>query len=100
MRWKHSHETFGLDNRENIVIHMADSAMWVAGAGLKSGYVHGETDEFSHYAVKDLVTHHDWLTTVLDRFGLDAKSLNFEVGTQKLSLVENANARIIKENLA
>jgi hypothetical protein len=75
-------------------------SMWVAGAGLKSGYVHGETDEFSHYAVKDLVTHHDWLATVLDRFGLDAKSLSFDVGTQKLSLVESPNARIIQEILA
>lgn len=75
-------------------------SMWVAGAGMKSGYVHGETDEFSHHAVKDLVTHHDWLTTVLDRFGLDAQSLHFEVGAQKLSLVENPSARVIQEILA
>lgn len=75
-------------------------SMWVAGAGIKGGYVHGETDEFSHYAVKDLVTHHDWLTTVLDRFGLDAQSLHFEIGTQKLSLVESPSARVIQEILA
>ncbi len=74
-------------------------SMWVAGAGIKGGYVHGETDEFSHYAVKDQVTHHDWLATVLDRFGLDAKSLNFEVGAQKLSLVENPAARVVQEIL-
>ncbi|XZE44800.1 DUF1501 domain-containing protein [Pirellulaceae bacterium SH467] len=75
-------------------------SMWVAGAGIKGGYVHGETDEFSHYAVKDLVTHHDWLTTVLDRFGLDAQSLHFEIGAQKLSLVESPSARVIQEILA
>lgn len=75
-------------------------SMWVAGAGIKGGYVHGETDEFSHYAVKDQVTHHDWLATVLDRFGLDAKSLHFEVGAQKLSLVENPAARVVQEILA
>jgi arylsulfatase A-like enzyme len=50
--------------------------------------------------VKDIVTHHDWLATVLDRFGLDAKDLHFDVGTQKLSLVENPNARVIQEILA
>lgn len=75
-------------------------SMWVAGAGVKSGFVHGATDEFSHHAVQDVVTHHDWLATVLDRFGLDAHSLSFEVGGQKLALVENPNARVVTEILA
>ncbi|MBL8856385.1 MAG: DUF1501 domain-containing protein [Planctomycetaceae bacterium] len=70
-------------------------SMWVAGAGIKSGYVHGATDDFSHYAVQDIVTHHDWLTTVLDRFGLDAQALKFEVGGQKLAMVENPSAKVI-----
>jgi hypothetical protein len=74
-------------------------SMWVAGAGCKSGYVHGATDEFSHYAVQDIVTHHDWLATVLERFGLDAQSLHFEVGTQRLQLVENPSARVVGEIL-
>lgn len=75
-------------------------SMWVAGAGIKGGYVHGETDEFSHYAIQGQVTHHDWLATVLDRFGLEAKSLHFENGAQKLSLVENPAARVVQEILA
>lgn len=74
-------------------------SMWVAGAGVKGGYVHGATDEFSHYAIEDKVTHHDWLTTVLDRFGLDAHQLHFEVGTQRLSLVENPQAQVVTKIL-
>lgn len=75
-------------------------SMWVAGAGVKTGYVHGKTDDFSHQAIEGLVTHHDWLTTVLDRFGLDAHKLNFEFGNQKLALVENPAARVVTEILA
>ena len=32
-------------------------SMWVAGGGFKGGYAHGETDEFGHKAVKDIVNH-------------------------------------------
>ena len=72
-------------------------SMWVAGAGLKSGYVHGVTDEFSHYAVENKVTHHDWLATVLSRFGLDHRELKFRLGARTLTLVENAEARVVSE---
>lgn len=75
-------------------------SMWVAGAGLKRGYVHGATDEFSHYAVEGVVTHHDWLATVLDQFGLDHRQLHMQVGPRALRLVENAAARVVTEILA
>ena len=75
-------------------------SMGVAGAGVKTGYVHGKTDDFSHQAIEGLVTYHDWLTTVLYRFGLDAHKLNFEFGNQKLALVENPAARVVSEILA
>jgi hypothetical protein len=35
-------------------------SMWVAGGGFKSGMTFGETDEFGHRAVQDIVTHHDY----------------------------------------
>lgn len=75
-------------------------SMWVAGGGLKAGCVHGATDEFSHYAVEDVVTHHDWLATVLNRFGIDHRELRFRVGTRSLALVEDEEARIVDEILA
>lgn len=75
-------------------------SMWVAGGGFKSGHVHGATDEFSHYAVDGIVHHYDWLATVLNRFGLNHRELSFRVGPRELRLVENDEARVVKELLA
>ena len=74
--------------------------MWVAGGGLKDGCVHGVTDEFSHHAVEDIVTNHDWLATVLNQFGFDHRQLKFRVGTRELALVENPAATVVDKILA
>jgi hypothetical protein len=71
-------------------------SMWVAGGGLKQGCVHGKTDEFSHHAVEDVVTNHDWLATVLHLFGLDHQQLKHRVGNRMLSLVDNPAARVVE----
>ncbi len=75
-------------------------SMWVAGGGLKQGYAHGKTDEFSHHAVEGVVTNHDWLATVLHLFGLSHEELKFRVGSRTLVLVENRAAKVVKEILA
>ncbi|MCY3012399.1 MAG: DUF1501 domain-containing protein [Planctomycetota bacterium] len=75
-------------------------SMWVAGGGFKSGYVHGKTDDFSHYAIEGIVQHHDWLATVLHLFGLDHAQLRYKTGVGDLRLVQSAAARIAKELLA
>ena len=75
-------------------------SMWVAGGGLKGGCVHGATDEFSHHAVEDVVTNHDWLATVLHQFGLDHRELSFRVGSRDLALVENPAAAPVEKILA
>src|SRR5919201_2062518 len=42
-------ETYGRDH------HPRCFTMWMAGAGVKGGVVHGETDDFSYNVVKDPV---------------------------------------------
>ena len=74
-------------------------SMWVAGGGFRKGHVHGQTDEFSHYAVDGIIHHYDWLATVLHQFGLDHKKLKFRIGPRDLRLVENDEARVITELL-
>lgn len=74
-------------------------SMWVAGGGFQKGYIHGQTDELSHYAVDGIVHHYDWLATVLNQFGLDHKKLKFRVGPRDLRLVESPEARIATELL-
>ncbi len=74
-------------------------SMWVAGGGFRKGYVHGATDEFSHHAVEGIVTHSDWLSTVLHLFGIDANHLSFRLGPRDLKLVDQADPRIVQELL-
>ena len=75
-------------------------SQWVAGGGFRRGYIHGQTDEFSHYAVDGIIHHYDWLATILHQFGLDHKKLKFRIGPRDLRLVENDEARVATELLA
>ncbi|MFN0131501.1 MAG: DUF1501 domain-containing protein [Phycisphaerales bacterium] len=51
--------------------------IWMAGAGLKRGYVHGETDEFGYRITRDPVHIHDLQATILHALGLDHQRLTF-----------------------
>lgn len=75
-------------------------SQWVAGGGFKRGHVHGKTDEFSHYAVEDIVHHYDWLATVLHQFGLNHQQVRFRVGPEEIRLVEQQDARVVSGVLA
>ena len=74
--------------------------MWVAGGGIKGGYVHGGTDDFAHYAVDGIVHHYDWLATVLHQFGLDHTQLKFRQNVREVALVDTPEARVQHELLA
>lgn len=51
--------------------------MWLAGGGVKGGYVHGATDEFGFQAAEKKVHVHDLHATILALFGFDHKRLTF-----------------------
>jgi hypothetical protein len=75
-------------------------SVWMAGGGMRSGYVHGATDDFSHHAVEDIVTHHEWLATILHLFGLGHQDLTFRVGPREMRLVEETSAKPVAKLLA
>ncbi len=52
-------------------------SMWLAGAGIRGGCVHGETDDFSYNIVRDPVHIHDLNATVLHLLGFDHRQLTF-----------------------
>ena len=52
--------------------------VWMAGGGVKAGYVHGETDEFGYNVVRDGVHVHDFQATLLYLLGIDHESLTFK----------------------
>ena len=74
--------------------------MWVAGGGFKAGYTHGETDEFGHNAIKDVVNHYDYHATLLHLFGLDSERLTFPRNGNDQRLILNSKARIVTELLS
>ncbi len=51
--------------------------MWMAGAGIKGGVSHGETDEFGWKAVTDRVSVHDIHATMLHLLGIDHERLTY-----------------------
>ena len=75
-------------------------SVWLAGAGVRGGVVHGETDEFSYNIVRDGVHIRDLNATILERLGIDHERLTypFQGLDQKLTGVEQA--RVVRELLA
>jgi hypothetical protein len=74
--------------------------MWLAGAGVKAGISHGETDDFS-YNVTDKPVHiNDFNATILHCLGIDHErfTVKFQGLDQRLSGVEGP--KVIKELLA
>ncbi|WP_406698067.1 DUF1501 domain-containing protein [Singulisphaera sp. Ch08] len=51
--------------------------MWLAGAGVKAGFTHGQTDDFSYNVAKDPVHVHDLQATILHLLGIDHTQLTF-----------------------
>ena len=49
----------------------------MAGAGVRAGYTHGETDDFGFHIVRDPVHVHDLQATILHLLGLDHERLTF-----------------------
>ncbi len=50
--------------------------MWLAGGGVKGGYVHGATDEFGFQAVEKRVHVHDLHATLLQAAGLRSREVH------------------------
>lgn len=52
-------------------------SMWMAGGGAKSGYVHGETDDFGYNITKDPMHLRDLNATILHCMGIDHERLTY-----------------------
>jgi len=70
-------------------------SMWLAGGGVRGGYVHGATDEFGHHAVEDVVNHYDYHATLLHLFGLDPDALKFTRPTGAGSLLDGQPGKVV-----
>ena len=71
---------------------------WMAGGGVKGGYVHGATDEYGYKAVEGKVEMHDLHATMLHLLGVDHKRLTFRWGGRDMRLTD-VHGELIKEIL-
>jgi len=71
-------------------------SMWVAGGGFKPGMTYGETDEFGHRAVTNIVTPNDFQATLFHLFGLDQK-LSYLHGGREQQITAGREARLVHE---
>jgi hypothetical protein len=79
--------------------HIKGFSLWMAGAGIKGGISHGETDELGYDAVKDVVHVHDLHATILRLFGVDHEKLTFKFQGRNFRLTD-VSGRVVDEILA
>jgi hypothetical protein len=84
----------GRDHNKNAI------CTWMAGGGVKRGFVLGATDELGFAAVEDRVSVEDWHATILHLLGLHHESLFIERNGLKERLTGVTRPRIVTELIA
>ncbi len=74
-------------------------SIWMAGGGVRGGYVHGATDEFGAESIKDKVHIHDLHATILHCLGFDHTKLTYRYNGRDFRLTDVAG-NIVKPILA
>ncbi len=74
-------------------------SIWLAGGGIKPGMTYGNTDEFGHRAVENIVTPNDYQATLLHLFGLDWQNLMYHHGGREQIITNNRPARVVGDIL-
>ncbi len=72
--------------------------MWMAGAGVRSGYSHGITDDFGYNIVQDPVHVHDFQATLLHLMGVNHEELTFRYQGRRFRLTD-VHGKVIPEIL-
>ena len=73
--------------------------MWMAGGGVRGGYVHGATDEFGFAAVENRVHVHDLQATILHLMGFDHEQLTFRYAGRDFRLTD-VHGNVVHELIA
>lgn len=73
--------------------------MWLAGGGIRGGYVHGATDEFGFRAVENRVHVHDLHATILKLLGFDHERFTYRYAGRDFRLTD-VHGQVVDELLA
>jgi hypothetical protein len=74
-------------------------SIWLAGAGIRKGYVHGRTDDYSYNIVEDPVHVHDLHATMLHLLGIDHERLTYRFQGRYYRLTD-VHGKLVKGILA
>lgn len=72
---------------------------WLAGGGVRGGYVHGTTDEFGFQAVENRVHVHDLHATLLHLLGFDHTKLTYRHAGRDFRLTD-VHGNVVRELMA
>lgn len=86
----------GTDGRDH---NSKGYTIWMAGGGVKGGYVHGRTDDYGYEAVEGKVHIHDWHATILHLLGLDHEKLTYRHAGRDFRLTD-VKGNVVKEIVA
>jgi hypothetical protein len=73
--------------------------VWLAGGGVRRGYVHGATDEFGFRSVENRVHVHDLHATLLHLLGFDHERFTFRYAGRDFRLTD-VHGVVVKDLLA
>jgi hypothetical protein len=68
--------------------HPFGFTMWLAGGGIRGGFIYGSTDEFGWDAVENRVHVHDLHATILHLLGLDHEQLTYRFAGRDFRLTD------------
>ncbi|MDE0559644.1 DUF1501 domain-containing protein [Algoriphagus sp. NF] len=85
-------ENYGRDH------HPRAFSIWMAGGGVKSGMVYGETDEFGYNITENPVHVHDFQATILNLMGIDHERLTYKHLGRRYRLTD-VSGHVVKDIL-
>lgn len=78
--------------------HPRAFSIWMAGGGVKSGMVYGETDDFGYNIVENPVHVHDFQATMLHLMGIDHEKLTYKHLGRRYRLTD-VHGKVVKDIL-
>jgi hypothetical protein len=92
-RTPHAPKPDGRDHHETAF------TVWMAGGGIRKGFVYGATDDVGMRSVENVTEVFDLHATILHLLGLDHKKLTYRFGGRDVSLTD-VHGRVVREILA
>lgn len=88
-----------LENNYGRDHHPRAFSIWMAGGGVKSGMVYGETDEFGYNITENPVHVHDFQATVMNLMGIDHERMTYKHLGRRYRLTD-VSGHVVKDIIA